>query len=61
MTAECIMNAVNSFPPMEQTRIFRSEEVGKVLRKVFPELLKIARIKGNMCYNLNWKDKIEDI
>ena len=57
MTAKCVMNAVNSFPPMDQTRISRSEEVGKVLRKVFGEELKDKRIKGNMCYNLNWKDE----
>ena len=55
MTAKCVMNAVNRFQPMDQTRISRSEEVGKVLRKVFGEKLKDKRIKGVMCYNLNWK------
>ena len=56
MTAECIMNAINDFPPMDQTRISRKEEVGKVLRKVFKEKLNPKRNKeGNMCYNLNWR------
>ena len=61
MTAECIMNAVNGSLPMDQTRISRSEEVGKVLRKIFGKELKSCRIKGVTCYNLNWKDKIKDI
>ena len=61
MTAECIMNAVNSSSPVDQTRISRSEEVGKVLRKVFDKELKSYRIKGVTCYNLSWKDKISDI
>lgn len=61
MTAKCVMNAVNNFQPMDKTRISRSEEVGKVLRKVFGEELKDKRIKGNMCYNLNWKGEIGNI
>ena len=61
MTAECIMNAVNGSLPMDQTRISRSEEVGKVLRKIFGKELKSCRIKGITCYNLNWKGKIGDI
>ena len=61
MTAECIMDAVNNFSPKDQTRISRKKEVGKVLGKFFGEKLKHRRIKGVMCYNLNWKDKIGDI
>ena len=61
MTAELIMNAVNGSLPMYQTRISRSEEVGKVLRKIFGKELKSCRIKGVTCYNLNWKGKIGNI
>ena len=61
MTAECIMDAVNNFSPKDQTRISRKEEVGKMLGNFFDEKLKKDRIKGTMCYNLDWKDKIGDI
>ena len=55
MTAKVVMNAVNSFPPMDQTRISRPAEAGKVLGDVFAKELKSCRVKGAKCYNLNWK------
>ena len=58
MTAEHIMNAVNNFSPKNETRISRKEEVGKNIRAVFGEELKSQRIKGVMCYNLNWKGNV---
>ena len=57
MTAKRIMDAVNNFQPMNQARISRLEEVGKVLRKAFGTELDPDRINGVMCYNLNWKSK----
>ena len=58
MTAECIMNAVNNFSPKDETRISRKEEVGKKIGAVFGKELKSQRIKGVMCYNLNWKGNV---
>ena len=58
MTAKLIMDAVNNFSPEDKTRVKQEAVVRGKLGEVFgKEELKSRRIKGNTCYNLNWKSK----